>query len=145
MFDAEIDSDRNEYMFEQYAKGRVKNHSVGMSYVKIAMCVNDESKSWAEEKANWDKYYPEVVNKEVADNTGYFWAVTEAKIIEGSAVVIGSNPWTPTMSETTKDISEPEDDDQATPQKDEPLESTQKEETPIVEQTKSTFLNPNLY
>lgn len=145
MFDAAIDPERNEYMYEQYAKGRVKNHSVGMRYVKIAMCVNDESKYWAEEKANWDKYYPEVVNKEVADNTGYFWAVTEAKIIEGSAVVIGSNPWTPTMSETTKDISEPEDDDQATPQKDEPLESTQKEETPITTEVKSTFLNPNLY
>lgn len=145
MFDAAIDPERNEYMYEQYAKGRVKNHSVGMRYVKVAMCVNDESKYWAEEKANWDKYYPEVVNKEVADNTGYFFAVTEAKIIEGSAVVVGSNPWTPTMPETTKDISEPEDDDQATPQKDEPLNSTQKEESPITTEVKSTFLNPNLY
>ena len=28
-----------------------------------------------------------------------FWAVTEAKLIEGSAVLFGSNPITPTLSE----------------------------------------------
>lgn len=141
MFDAEIDSERNDYMHEQYSKGYVKNHSVGMRYVKIFMCVNDSSKYWVEEKANWDKYYSEVVNKEVADNLGYFWAVTEAKIIEGSAVVMGSNVWTPTMTE--KNIEEPLDDGLNTP-KTEPLESTQTD-TPIVITTKSTFFNPNLY
>ena len=141
MFDAEIESERNEYMYEQYAKGYVKNHSVGMRYVKIFMCVDDETKYWAEEKANWDKYYSEVVNKEVADERGYFFAVTEAKIIEGSAVVMGSNMWTPTMKE--ENIEEPIDDGLITPTT-EPLESTQTD-TPIVTTTKSTFLNSNLY
>jgi hypothetical protein len=140
MFDAEIDSDRNEYMFEQYSKGRVKNHSVGMRYVKVYLCVNSDQKYYAEEKANWEKYYPEVMNKEVADQAGYFWAVTEAKIVEGSAVVLGSNSWTPTYAMTEKDNNEPTDDDQNTP-KAEPLNSTQTQtETP-----KGTFLNPNLY
>jgi hypothetical protein len=143
MFDVQIDSERNEYMYEQYAKGFVKQHSVGMRYVKIFMCVNSSDKYWAEEKANWDKYYNDVVNKEVADEYGYFFAVTEAKIVEGSAVVLGSNPWTPTMPSTSKDISEPNPDGDHS-EKDEPLHSTQTE-TPIVEQTKSTFLNPNLY
>ena len=141
MFDAEIESERNEYMYQQYAKGYVKNHSVGMRYVKIFMCVDDETKYWAEEKANWDKYYSEVVNKEVADERGYFFAVTEAKIIEGSAVVMGSNMWTPTMKE--ENIEEPIDDGLITPTT-EPLESTQTD-TPIVTTTKSTFLNSNLY
>ena len=142
MFDVEIDEDRNEYMYEQYQKGFVKQHSVGMRYVKIFMCVNSSDKYWAEEKANWDKYYSEVVNKEIADEYGYFWAVTEAKIIEGSAVVMGSNPWTPTI--TIKNTNEPSDDDQDT-QKTEPLDSTQNTDTPIVETAKGTFLNPNLY
>lgn len=141
MFDAEIDADRNEYMFEQYGKGRVKNHSVGMRYVKVYMCVNSDQKYWAEEKANWDKYYSEVVNKEVADAAGYFWAVTEAKIIEGSAVVMGSNTWTPTMDMAEKNIDEPTDDDQATP-KNEPLNNSTQTQT---ETPKGTFLNPNLY
>ena len=47
---------RNEFMFEQYAKGFVKNHSVGMQYVKLVLCINDED-SGAEYEA-WEKYYP---------------------------------------------------------------------------------------
>lgn len=88
---------RNPFMADQYANGWVKQHSVGMRYVNYIMCINSESKMDEEEKANWDKYYPMVVNKESADETGYFWAVLEAKYVEGSAVVRGSNPATPTF------------------------------------------------
>lgn len=98
IFDTEIEKDRNEYMAEQYAKGRVKQHSVGMIYVKLFLCINSESKFDKEEKANWDKYFPLVANKEKAEEQGYFWAVTEAKCIEGSAVPLGSNYATPTIS-----------------------------------------------
>lgn len=113
VFDAEIDKDRNQFMFEQYAKGYVKEHSVGMRYVNIEMAINSEEKYYAEEKAVWDKYIDEVVNREEAERKGYFWAVTEAKVIEGSAVVKGSNYATPTIS--VKENTE------------EPLESTQTE------------------
>jgi hypothetical protein len=41
-----------------------------------------------------------IANKSAADEKGYFWAVTEAKLIEISAVVIGSNRITPTQSVT---------------------------------------------
>lgn len=105
IFNCELDSDRNDYMFGQYLKGYVKNHSVGMRYVNIFLCLNSEEKYFQEEKTAWDKYYPMVANKEVADKSGYFWAVTEAKIIEGSAVPIGSNTATPTMSITPKNIA----------------------------------------
>lgn len=105
VFDAEIDSDRNEYMFEQYLKGYVNNHSVGMQYVNLFLCINSDEKYYREEKENWDKYITEVVNSDKAIEQGYFWAVTEAKIIEGSAVPIGSNYATPTMSvNTTQNI-----------------------------------------
>lgn len=98
IFDATIKEDRAPYMFGQYKNGYVDNHSVGMRYVTLYLCMNND-KSWAaEEKANWDKYYSEVANKEIADQYGYFWAVTEAKIVEGSAVVFGSNYITPTLS-----------------------------------------------
>lgn len=103
-FNAEISKERNPFMFEQYSKGYVKEHSVGMRYVKLELAINSDSKYDEEEKAVWDKYYSEIVNKEVADEQGYFWAVTEAKIIEGSAVVKGSNFATPTISvEAVKD------------------------------------------
>jgi len=98
IFDATIDKSRNEYMFDQYAKGRVKQHSVGMQYVKLFLCMNSESKWDQEEKANWDKYISQVINKAVAEEQGYFWAVTEAKVIEGSAVPLGSNYATPVIS-----------------------------------------------
>jgi hypothetical protein len=98
IFDTEIDKSRNEFMFEQYSKGYVKEHSVGMRYVKLELAINSESKWDVEEKAVWDKYIDKIVNKEVAENQGYFWAVTEAKIVEGSAVVKGSNYATPVIS-----------------------------------------------
>jgi hypothetical protein len=105
VFDATIEKGRNEYMAEQYAKGRVKNHSVGMQYVKLELAINSDDKYDAEEKAVWDKYISQVVNKSDADAQGYFWAVTEAKIIEGSAVPMGSNYVTPTISIGEKAIT----------------------------------------
>jgi hypothetical protein len=118
-FDSLIEKDRNSFMFEQYAKGFVKQHSVGMQYVKIIMCINSDKDYYEEEKANFDKYYPEVANKEAVDAQGYFWAVTEAKVIEGSAVVRGSNFATPTRSvETEKDTEPPKGTQENEPSKD---------------------------
>lgn len=108
IFDSLIKEKRNPYMFEQYADGNVRNHSVGMRYVKIVMCVNSEEKYYAEEKEAWDKYYPEVANKEDVDEMGMFFAVTEAKICEGSAVLFGSNFATPTLEVTEAGKSTPE-------------------------------------
>jgi hypothetical protein len=95
VFESKIKADRNPFMADQYKRGYVINHSVGMQYVKIVMCINDEN-CGAEYEA-WQKYYPEVANKEFVDEFGYFWAVKEAKVIEGSAVVRGSNYFTPTI------------------------------------------------
>lgn len=96
VFDSKVKKDRNPLMFDQYKKGYVNNHSVGMQYVKIEMAIND--KDYKEEFAAWNKYYPEIANKEVADQRGLFFAVREAKVIEGSAVLNGSNYATPTLS-----------------------------------------------
>jgi hypothetical protein len=118
-FNANITKARNPFMFEQYSKGYVKEHSVGMRYVKMELALNSESKSDAEEKETWDKYINEVANKEQAEEQGYFWAILEAKIVEGSAVVKGSNYATPTISiEAVKD----------TPIITEPLKDTQNEQ-----------------
>ena len=122
VFDAMIDSDRNEKMFDNYLKGYVKNHSVGMQYINLYLCMNSNEKMYAEEKANWDKYILQVVNADKAVEKGYFWAVTEAKIIEGSAVPIGSNYATPTLSVSATNIIEAET---ITSSKNEPLENTQ--------------------
>lgn len=127
IFNTTISKARNEFMYNQYKNGYVLNHSVGMRYVKLYLCVDSDSPENTQEKEAWDKYYPLVVNKEVADLRGYFWAVTEAKIIEGSAVVKGSNFATPTIS-ITENKAEPSNDTQ-TP---EPLKNTQKVRRRIV-------------
>lgn len=95
--DVNIRKERHAYMHEQYAKGYVNNHSVGMQYVKILLAVNDED-DYPEYKEIWDKYIDLGINKAKAEEWGYFWAVTEAKYIEGSAVPMGSNHLTPTQS-----------------------------------------------
>lgn len=96
MFDAEIEPTRNPFMYKQYLNGYVDNHSVGMQYVTLYLCINSEDKYYSEEKENWDKYVQYVANKEELGE--YFWAVTEAKLIEGSAVLYGSNYATPVYS-----------------------------------------------
>jgi len=107
VFLSTIDKSRNPYMYEQYRKGFVKNHSVGMRYVQLFMCINEPEDRWyAEEYDNWVKYIDEVINKDAVEAQGYFFAVTEAKIVEGSAVVRGSNWVTPTQSVESKSTQE---------------------------------------
>jgi len=94
-------------------------HSVRMQYVTIYLAVNSEDSDYKEEKATYDKYISMVANKSVAEEKGYFWAVTEAKIHkEGSMVLAGSNDITPMIHAK---ISGPTD---VTP-KAEPPEGTQ--------------------
>lgn len=113
-------SDSNPYpaakeMFEFYRRGKVRNHSVGMQYVRLELAINDED--YKEENAVWKKYIDKIVNKAEVEETGYFWAVHEAKVIEGSAVPIGSNTITPTLSVEEKS-SEPSKDTQDLPEPD---------------------------
>ena len=96
VFESTVKESRNKYMFDQYKQGFVNNHSVRMRYVKMELAIND--KEYEKEKNFYDKYISQVINKQDAEELGYFWVVTEAKVIEGSAVPMGSNPITPTTN-----------------------------------------------
>jgi hypothetical protein len=91
-----------------------------MRYVKVAMAVND--KSWPDEFKTWNKYIDQVANREDVEKQGYFFAVTEAKVIEGSAVKRGANWATPTLENNMK-----QEPGEPTPQ--EPPVSTPKQMT----------------
>ena len=123
IFESTIDKKRNEFMLNQYANGWVKNHSVGMRYVSLELAINTQAEYDKEYKDLWDEFYPIIANKETADERGYFWVVKEAKIIEGSAVVMGSNSATPTL-ENKEEIEAVLIDTS----KDEPSQDTQKEQ-----------------
>lgn len=96
VYESVINKQRNEEMFKNYLNGWVLNHSVGMRYMKLLFCYNNDSVDYTQEKENFDKYHEFILNKE--DVKDYFWAVLEAKNIEASAVVKGSNFLTPVLS-----------------------------------------------
>lgn len=96
VFDATVKEDRNAFMFKQFKNENVDNNSVGMRYVQIKMAFNTEDEDWEKEKDVWDKYNELAVNKD--STRKYFFVVTEAKAIEGSAVPMGSNSFTPVFT-----------------------------------------------
>lgn len=97
-FDSTVSLDRNKFMFNQYKNGFVTNHSVGMRYVKLKLAIADKNIASADEFETWEEFFPMIANKEEAEHSQHFWAVTQAKVIEGSAVPLGSNFVTPTIS-----------------------------------------------
>lgn len=117
MMDSDIRKDYNNLIFQEYKDGNIDQHSVGMYYVKIDFAVND--KDHKSEFKTWNDNIDKIGNREKAEELGYFYAVKEAKLVEISAVLQGSNELTPTIE--AKDI-EPEKSTQAN----EPEKSTQK-------------------
>lgn len=119
-----IDKEVNPKMFKRYKDGNVFFHSVGMLYIKgkLFLCIDSDDPEDAKEKANYDKYVSQVINREVMEQYGYFWAVAEAKAVEVSAVIFASNDQTPTL-EVVEIENEPSND---TRNKEyEPLNNTQ--------------------
>ena len=101
-------------------------NSIRMQYVKIDLAVNDAEME--EEYKAWTEVYPKILNKERADEKGYFWAVRELKIVnEGSLVLFGSNDQTP-----VKDSEAVVNDTS----KDEPLQDTQITVTQMLQKIK---------
>ena len=88
----------NEKAFDFYAANKINQHSIGLTYGELELAINSEHESDKVEKAAWDKYYPQVINKEVVDKRGYFYIVPKVDVKENSAVLFGSNPLTPTLS-----------------------------------------------
>ena len=95
--DTEIFKDYNSQIFNEYKAGRINQHSVGMQYVKIDLAVNDES--FEAEFKLWTDHIETIGNPDRATEKGFFWLVREAKLIEISAVLLGSNELTPTQRE----------------------------------------------
>ena len=102
LMDTRIEKARNSNIFTDYKSNQINQHSVGMQYVKLELAVNDPEEK--EEFATWERYKNQVANIDKAEEQGYFWAVTEAKLIEISAVIKGSNELTPTLAPNTKGV-----------------------------------------
>lgn len=114
--DSLIKRSLNQSIFEQYLADEVTQHSVGMQYVKLALAINDPERK--EEYAVWQRFIDKIGNKAKAEERGFFWAIYEAKLIEISCVIAGSNELTGTLPNK----KDPSEDSQIT----EPPLSTQK-------------------
>jgi len=99
--DVEIIKAYNEGIFDKYRMGAINQHSVGMQYVKIELAVDDRN-----DKRGFDlfnKVLPLLGNSEKALEQGYFFVVSEAKLRETSAVLMGSNSLTGIFDASNKE------------------------------------------
>lgn len=102
--DSLVESESIEDIIEN---NRPVQNSIRMQYINFVTCIDDKRPEYKNEKANWDKYYPMIANKEDADLNGYFWAVLELKIRdEGSMVVKGSNSATPILQNPNQEVED---------------------------------------
>lgn len=108
IFETDVMKSYNEKIFNQYKLGKINQHSIGLQYVKISMCINDEDSE--KEYDFWNKYLPQVINQDAVITRGYFWVVTEIKLLENSCVLFGSNELTPTLDVKVSTEPEPSND-----------------------------------
>jgi hypothetical protein len=95
-----IEKARNAVIFDDYKNGRINQHSVGMQYVKIDLAVDDREEEEAFKLYN--KVLPMLGNSDLAEKQGYFFVVSEAKLRETSAVLMGSNVLTGVLDDNTR-------------------------------------------
>jgi len=105
--DTEIKRELNPTIYSQYLDKEIQQHSVGMLYVQIDLAINDPE--FKEEYALWQSVIGKLGNKEAAEAKGFFWAIKEAKLIEVSAVIRGSNVLTPTVPNAEKTLQDKEE------------------------------------
>jgi hypothetical protein len=100
IFETDVKKSYNELVFNKYRNGKIKQHSIGLQYVKMDFAINDEE---SEKEYNfWKKYFDQLINPEAAEERGFFFVIQEIKLLENSCVLFGSNELTPTLSVGSK-------------------------------------------
>lgn len=94
--DAEISKEKNERRYKDYLNDEIDQHSVGMRYLDFQLAINDEEE-YPKEYALFQKYIGKIGNRQAVEKQGYFFPISEAALVEYSAVIAGSNELTPTM------------------------------------------------
>jgi len=101
-----IRQDYNADVFKFYQNGKIDQHSIGLRYNGLDIAINNNTEDYAEEKALWDQYYPNVINKDLVDARGYFYVISDMTVMENSCVLFGANSLTPTLSIKTDKVEE---------------------------------------
>ena len=104
--DTDISKTYDTRIKEDYLSNKINQHSVGMRYVKVDLAVNTTDEDYKEEKKLWDETIDLLGNREKAESQNYFWVVKEAKLVEISCVLRGSNELTPTIKEEAAQLDD---------------------------------------
>lgn len=97
IFESEVIKNFDEKVFWQYVHKQVNQHSISLQYIDIRVCLDDENRT--QEYENYKKYIKEALNPEVAEESGFFWAIPEYRLIENSAVLFAAHKLTPTLDD----------------------------------------------
>lgn len=82
-------------MLIKIQEGMYDARSIGFQYEKLVFCERDsDNEDFAK---NYEMYLPMAINPEVAEESGFFWAVKEIILWEGSDVSFGANQLTPLL------------------------------------------------
>lgn len=100
LLDVEIEKEKNAAIFKGYLDKEIDQHSVGMQYINIALAIDDHNDK--EAYSLYSQILPTLGNSEKAASQGYFFVVTEAKLRETSAVLMGSNDLTSVLNHNEK-------------------------------------------
>jgi len=104
--DTDISKTYDSRIKDDYLSNKINQHSVGMRYVKVDLAVNTTDEDYKEEKKLWDETIDLLGNREKAESQNYFWVVKEAKLVEISCVLRGSNELTPTIKEEAAQLDD---------------------------------------
>lgn len=103
IFETDVRKDYNEMVFNKYKTGKIRQHSISIHYVKIELAINDSE--YEKELDFWNKYIDQIINREYVQEKGYFWLVSEFKLLENSAVLLGANILSGTLEVSAKDTA----------------------------------------
>jgi hypothetical protein len=105
IFETDVRKDYNEMVFNKYKSGKIRQHSISINYVRVELAINDSD--YEKESDLWNKYIDQIINRELVEEKGYFWLVSEFKLLENSAVLLGANILSGTLEVSAKDTGNP--------------------------------------
>jgi|SRR6478609_200667 len=81
--------------FQDYVDKAIDQHSVGMCYLQVSCAIDDPDSP--NEYELYKKWVDQLGNQADVEEDGFFFGVFEAKLMEYSCVIAGSNPLTPVL------------------------------------------------
>lgn len=87
----------------KYQDGTYDNHSIGFRYIDLAFASKDSTDE--DQRNRYFEYISQIINRQEAEDLGFFWVVKEIELFEASVVAFGSNSLTPVIGVKNADLN----------------------------------------